>query len=405
MLDIVSGDGKVWFYTDRVMFELANGNQTLAIRAADIRIGPALANRLGVPEANGWEVGDMAMNTQVNITGQQQRARSRLHAVSVAQRAPCRMFRGAIYQGDLFMQTFLGRSGRLHALERQQWMRRSRRRRRHRRLRADILADQQQERRHLRADRSERSARHEHVALHRQHRLVHDVHRQSAELQPAVQERSASVPDLEPLSHQCRRHHRADRSLGREACVPDDQRRLPRFLQRSAIRSASAAAIRTVRATTTTPAPWVRARKSSRPRAPGAAAARSGIRSAPARSTATATTRWTQRMQVHESQLDPAVESRRDLQVRVVVHRARRHQHLELDGDIERHAAFPGGTWSLNGQSDYRLGPAIDRWVDPAQPPANSLELEHREQRGSCQSRGQGDRQRQRHVDLLLRGR
>src|SRR4051812_10000836 len=30
VLDVVSGDGKAWFYTDRVMFELANGKQTLA---------------------------------------------------------------------------------------------------------------------------------------------------------------------------------------------------------------------------------------------------------------------------------------------------------------------------------------------------------------------------------------
>ena len=69
VLDIVSGDGKTWFYSDRVMFELADNNRTLAIRAADLRIAPALANRLGRPEAANWEVADLALNTQVSIQG------------------------------------------------------------------------------------------------------------------------------------------------------------------------------------------------------------------------------------------------------------------------------------------------------------------------------------------------
>jgi len=70
ILDAVSSDGKVWFYTDRVMFELADSNRVMAIRAADLRITPALASRLGSPEAANWEVADMALNTQVNIRGE-----------------------------------------------------------------------------------------------------------------------------------------------------------------------------------------------------------------------------------------------------------------------------------------------------------------------------------------------
>jgi hypothetical protein len=105
VLDIVSGDGKVWFYTDRVMFELVNDNKILAIRAADIRIAPALANRIGVPEANGWEVGDMAMNTQVNIEGSNntpERSCTPYPWPNVAvPDVP-----NATYKGDLFMQSF-----------------------------------------------------------------------------------------------------------------------------------------------------------------------------------------------------------------------------------------------------------------------------------------------------------
>src|SRR5262249_54866610 len=69
ILDLVGSDGKVWFYCDRVMFELVDNKQTLAIRAADRRIAPALANRIGVPEAADWEVADIAMNTHVFVEG------------------------------------------------------------------------------------------------------------------------------------------------------------------------------------------------------------------------------------------------------------------------------------------------------------------------------------------------
>src|SRR5690348_5850110 len=105
VLDIVSGDGKVWFYTDRLMFELADANKTLAIRAADLRISSDLANRLGVPEANGWEVGDMAMNTQVNIQGSNN-APDRVCSPYPWPNVAVPNVPGATYQGDLFMQSF-----------------------------------------------------------------------------------------------------------------------------------------------------------------------------------------------------------------------------------------------------------------------------------------------------------
>src|SRR6476646_10176380 len=69
VLDAVSGDGKVWFYSDRVMFELANNKQTLAIRAADLRIAPALANRIGRSDAANIEIADLMLDTAVNIQG------------------------------------------------------------------------------------------------------------------------------------------------------------------------------------------------------------------------------------------------------------------------------------------------------------------------------------------------
>ena len=69
VLDLVSGDGKVWFQTDRIMFELTDANRALTVHAADLRITPELAARLKAPEANGWELGDFAANTVVTTVG------------------------------------------------------------------------------------------------------------------------------------------------------------------------------------------------------------------------------------------------------------------------------------------------------------------------------------------------
>jgi len=103
VLDAVSGDGKAWFYTDRVMFELADNSRTLAIRAADLRIAPALASRIGRPEAANWEVADLMLNTSIHIEGE-----------DVVEGGTCDPYPwpganvggvpGEIYKADLFMQ-------------------------------------------------------------------------------------------------------------------------------------------------------------------------------------------------------------------------------------------------------------------------------------------------------------
>ena len=103
ILDAVGSDGKAWFYSDRVMFELADNKATLAIRAADLRIAPALANRIGRPEAANWEVADLMLNTRVQITGE-----------DVVEGGQCDPYPwpgtavtgqpDQVYQADLFMQ-------------------------------------------------------------------------------------------------------------------------------------------------------------------------------------------------------------------------------------------------------------------------------------------------------------
>jgi hypothetical protein len=104
VLDVVSSDGKVWFFSDRIMFELADASKTLAVRAADMRITPALASRLGRPETAGWEVADIAMNTQVLVQGPGTDGRE--CDPYPWPNVPVPGVSGQIYQADLFMESF-----------------------------------------------------------------------------------------------------------------------------------------------------------------------------------------------------------------------------------------------------------------------------------------------------------
>ncbi len=103
ILDVVAADGKVWFYVDRLMYELIDGKQRLAVRTMDIRLTPELAKGLGVPEAAGWTVGEMEMTANVLRAGADSGitlASTKWHGWAVPG-VP-----GATYQADLFMQTF-----------------------------------------------------------------------------------------------------------------------------------------------------------------------------------------------------------------------------------------------------------------------------------------------------------
>ena len=105
VLDIVSSDGNVWFYSDRIMAELAGDGHTLIVHAADMRISQALADRMGNPEASGWEIADLAMNTRVFVQGtnvQPERVCNPYPWPNVAvPNVP-----NATYQADLFMKDF-----------------------------------------------------------------------------------------------------------------------------------------------------------------------------------------------------------------------------------------------------------------------------------------------------------
>ncbi len=64
-LDVVSADGKAWFYVDRLMYDNAGPDRVLAIRTMDVRISAALAARLGQPMVAGWVIADMELASDV----------------------------------------------------------------------------------------------------------------------------------------------------------------------------------------------------------------------------------------------------------------------------------------------------------------------------------------------------
>lgn len=103
ILDIVSADGKAWFYVDRLMYELIDNKQRLAVRTMDVRISPELAARLGNPVVADWAIGDMQVTADVTRQGelpQQTLGSTKWHG------NPVPGVPGATYQADLFMQTF-----------------------------------------------------------------------------------------------------------------------------------------------------------------------------------------------------------------------------------------------------------------------------------------------------------
>ncbi len=103
ILDLVSADGKAWFYIDRLMYELIDDKQRLAVRTMDLRITPELAARIGHPEVAGWAIADMELTTDVLRQGMD----STPVLGSIKWHGnPVPGVPGATYQADLFMQTF-----------------------------------------------------------------------------------------------------------------------------------------------------------------------------------------------------------------------------------------------------------------------------------------------------------
>lgn len=60
-IDFVDANGHVALFADSLMLEAAGEGGTLVLRAADLRIAPSLAARIGVPRAAGLSIGDVSL--------------------------------------------------------------------------------------------------------------------------------------------------------------------------------------------------------------------------------------------------------------------------------------------------------------------------------------------------------
>lgn len=104
ILDVIGADGRAWFFVDRLMFELIDSRQRLAVRTMDLRITPELARRIGHPEVDGWVIAEMQMTTEVLRQGSG--GEPTLLGSTKWHGSPVPGVPGAVYQADLFMKDF-----------------------------------------------------------------------------------------------------------------------------------------------------------------------------------------------------------------------------------------------------------------------------------------------------------
>lgn len=102
-LELVGNDGIAWFYIDKLMYKLDGGRDPqLVVRAMDLRISPALAQRIGVPGVADWVVAGLQMRSRVSTPGavvaEAKATSTRWHGMP----AP----NGGIYEADVFTESF-----------------------------------------------------------------------------------------------------------------------------------------------------------------------------------------------------------------------------------------------------------------------------------------------------------
>jgi hypothetical protein len=103
ILDVVGADGKSYLYVDRLMYELIDDKRRLAVRTMDLRITPELARLVGNPVVAGWAIADLEMTTDVLRQGGDAAPVSPSAVSTKWHGLPVPGVPGATYQADLFM--------------------------------------------------------------------------------------------------------------------------------------------------------------------------------------------------------------------------------------------------------------------------------------------------------------
>lgn len=106
-LDLVDAKGAVWFYVDRLMYEIEGGpgTPTLMIKASDLRVSEALAKAVGVPLLRDQAIANLKLASRIQIDGRGgarwvPQATPRWPGTAVPGQS------GSVYQADVFMYYF-----------------------------------------------------------------------------------------------------------------------------------------------------------------------------------------------------------------------------------------------------------------------------------------------------------
>lgn len=109
-LDLVDAQGNTWFYLDKLMYAIGPGGRTLEVKTLDLRLHPDLARRLGKPQTAGLTVAQLRM--QLDVTAQngeyiQLRGNPPVWPGTTVPGAPTEH-----YKADVFMLSFFGQYSR-----------------------------------------------------------------------------------------------------------------------------------------------------------------------------------------------------------------------------------------------------------------------------------------------------
>ncbi len=112
-IDVMGKDGQVLLYVDRVMYELLDDGQRFYIRSADLRVAPALAARIGRPESVDLAIAELKVMTAVAARAGGSEPYACGDPNWPGESVPGGG--GARYQADVFMQAFSGQLSRCRA--------------------------------------------------------------------------------------------------------------------------------------------------------------------------------------------------------------------------------------------------------------------------------------------------
>ncbi len=114
-IDFLSDDGEVWFYADRLMYEFLDDGSSFRLRSADLRVSAALAQLLGRAEAADLAVAELRLLASVVQRATAAAPRSCADPNWTGKAVPNTS--GGIYTADVFMSAFSAQFSRCQSCD------------------------------------------------------------------------------------------------------------------------------------------------------------------------------------------------------------------------------------------------------------------------------------------------